>query len=54
MGIKIPSEEDACVVVGVIKPVGWITRNRALNVAFAMPIPFQERIAVRWARDIGI
>ena len=34
-------------VVGAIKRVGWITRHRVLNVAFAMPIPFQERIAVR-------
>jgi hypothetical protein len=64
MGIKIPCEENARVVVGVIKRValgwdsgasaGWITRNRVLNVAFAMPIPFQGRIAVRSARDIGI
>ena len=54
MGIKIPSEEYARVVVGVIKRVGWITKYRVLNVAFAMPIPFQERIAVRSARDIGI
>jgi hypothetical protein len=54
MGLKIPSEEYARMVVGVIKWVGWITRNRVVNEAFAMPIPFQERIAVRLARDIGI
>jgi hypothetical protein len=54
MGTNIPSEEYARVVVGVIKRVGWITRNRVPNVAFAMPLPFQERIAVRSARDIGI
>jgi len=54
MGIKIPSEHYARVVVGVIKRGGWIRRNRVLNVAFAMSISFQARIVVSSARDIGI
>jgi len=54
MVIKIPSEQHARVVVGAIKWIGWITRNRVLNVAFAMSIPFHERIAAYSARDMGI